>query len=138
MRYGLCLVVLCALGSLAWAGAAAPGLAGQWLGALKVPGGELRVLFRIATDRSGAYTGTLDSLDQGARGIPVGSVTVEGEKVRIEVPAVSGRFEGKLTADPRKLEGTWYQGGQELPLTLTPTEGVAPPNRPQTPKKPYP
>jgi|GEM_PF-3838128 len=49
---------------------------GLWLGSLKVQGGmEMRLLFNISTDPDGSVNATMDSLDQGTKGIPVDVVS---------------------------------------------------------------
>lgn len=117
---------------------AAPGaLRGTWEGVLALPGGQsLRIVFHVADDG----TTTLDSPDQGARGVPAQS-SQDGSTVRFGVPAIGGRFEGVLSGDGRTVTGALSQGGATLPLILTRTaERVsdAGPNRPQTPQPPFP
>eukprot|EP01035_Chromulina_nebulosa_P050250 gene50250-68313_t len=46
---------------------------GDWNGALKVQGIQLRLVFHISKTDSG-FSATMDSPDQGAKGIPVTSV----------------------------------------------------------------
>src|SRR5262249_37388945 len=40
-----------------------------WEGKLKVGGGELRLVFHLFKQKDGGYAGTMDSPDQGAKGI---------------------------------------------------------------------
>ena len=139
--------LLLALGMLvpgtAW-GQAAPkspptaGLAGDWLGSLDTGAFKLRLLVKI-TGQPGALAGTMDSLDQGAMGIPMSGVTQTGDAVYFEVSSIQGKFDGKRSADGMKIVGTWTQGAASLPLALTKTDAPpAPPRRPQEPKPPYP
>ena len=112
---------------------------GSWLGALRVGGIELRIVFHIARDSTGDLTATLDSPDQGATGIPVSAVIVTGDSLRLEVAAVGGVYQGTINADGATADGTWSQGGQTFPLALERTEEeVTPPARPQDPEEPYP
>jgi len=90
---------------------------GIWLGVLKTPGPSLRVQVTVKTDASGE-TCKLDSLDQGAMGIPCANVTFSAPDFAFDVPAVKGHWAGKLSADGNTLEGTWTQGAG-LPLTFT-------------------
>ena len=55
---------------------------GSWNGALKVQGIELRLVFNITKTDDG-YQSTMDSTDQGAKGIPVSSTIFEGDKLTI-------------------------------------------------------
>src|SRR5659263_325889 len=49
---------------------------GLWMGSLKVPNGiELRILFNISMETDGSISATMDSLDQGVKGIPVEAAT---------------------------------------------------------------
>jgi len=92
-------------------------LAGEWQGALDANGTQLRLVFHVSVAADGKLAATIDSLDQGAKGIPVQSVTVDGSSVRFEVSVIAGVYEAKL-ADKNTMTGTWRQGGMELPLVL--------------------
>jgi len=135
--------VLCCLGWAPPAGAAAgeakaPSLEGAWLGTLKVPGMDLRVVFNITAKADGALSGTLDSPDQGATGIALSRVSRENGRVTIEVSAVHGRYEGTLSADGAEVSGKWTQGGIALDLPLKRVKEAPKLQRPQEPKRPYP
>jgi fermentation-respiration switch protein FrsA (DUF1100 family) len=115
-----------------------PSLAGDWSGTLGAGGaGTLRIVFRLVASEDGSLGATLDSPDQGAYGIAAGPVTVDGGSVRIEVGAVGGHYEGTLSDDGMRLDGTWHQGGGSLPLALE-KGTVEGPARPQVPEPPYP
>ncbi|KPK76261.1 MAG: hypothetical protein AMJ79_07340 [Phycisphaerae bacterium SM23_30] len=112
---------------------------GIWQGTLKVSGIELRIVFNISLRPDGVYTATMDSPDQGAKGIPVDSVTYKDGKLRLEVKVVQGFYEGRLQADGDTIQGQWQQSGLNLPLELKRSDKpIPPPKRPQEPKKPYP
>jgi hypothetical protein len=61
----------------------------------------------------------MDSPDQGAKGIPVTTVTRNGSSLKLEVKGVGGVYEGTLDAALTKIDGTWKQGGGSMPLVLT-------------------
>jgi len=112
---------------------------GTWLGTLDAGGVKLRVAFAISNAESG-LTATMDSLDQGAKGIPVAAVSYKRPVLTMAVTAIGGTYRGDLAADGETISGTWSQGGVPLPLVLTrmkQTELPAP-RRPQMPVKPYP
>lgn len=112
---------------------------GSWLGTLDAGGVKLRVAFAISNAERG-LTATMDSLDQGAKGIPVASVSYTRPVLTMGVTAIGGAYRGDLAADGQTITGTWSQGGAALPLVLTrmkQTELPAP-RRPQMPVKPYP
>ena len=91
----------------------APTVAGDYAGVL---GGALHVKLHIKVDAAGAITGTLDSTDQGAMGIPCADFKLDGQALTFTVPAVNGKWKGAVT--PAGLEGTWDQGNPQ-PLNFT-------------------
>lgn len=95
---------------------------GDWLGTLSVNGVELRLALHISKAADGSLKATVDSMDQGANGIPVGPITLADSKLNFTVPAVSGGYEGKVNAGGTAIAGTWTQG-QPLPLEFR--RGVA-------------
>jgi len=58
----------------------------------------------------------------------------------MEAKQLGGVFEGKIAADRSLIEGTWTQGGANLPLVLKPVKDQSEleRKRPQNPTKPYP
>jgi hypothetical protein len=117
------------------------GLNGAWDGALAIGAGmKLRLAFRIVTGPYGT-SGTMDSIDQGARGIPLAHLARDGAHVGFDVPSVRGRFQGEMAADGATVTGTWSQGAGDIPLVLERRPAGAAEARlvrPQTPVKPYP
>lgn len=91
-------------------------LEGTWEGVLETPSQPLHLRF-VLSNQNGAATGKLFSLDQGGNEIPVGRITQTEARVKLEVPMVSGSFEGELKGE--KLAGNWSQGPGTLPLALT-------------------
>jgi dienelactone hydrolase len=144
-RTGLTAAALAALAAVAaWAADKEPArpadktLAGFWQGALKVGAVELRLGLNVTAKPDGGFTATLDSPDQGAKGIPIDDVTVKDSDVKLELKKLKASFEGKLSDDGKELAGTWKQGGNELPLTLKRLDKAPDYARPQDPKRPYP
>jgi hypothetical protein len=97
---------------------AAQKLAGTWNGVLAVSGGSLHLRVNMTKTAAGVATGTMDSLDQGANGIPISAITLKDGKVRFEVPQIGGVYEGTLATDGSTLSGQWQQGGHSSPLDL--------------------
>ena len=112
---------------------------GAWMGTLDTGTIKLRVVFHIVNTEDG-LTATLDSVDQGAMGIPTNSVTRDGSSLKIEVKKVAGLYEGKIAADLSSIDVKWSQGGGTMPLLLKPVKDKAELElkRPQNPVKPYP
>jgi hypothetical protein len=93
-------------------------LEGVWEGALDANGTQLRLRFNFVKNADGSITGTIDSLDQGANGIPITTIARTGDSIKMEVPAVTGSYEGTLSKDASAITGTWSQGGGTLPLKV--------------------
>jgi fermentation-respiration switch protein FrsA (DUF1100 family) len=112
---------------------------GAWMGTLDTGAIKLRVVFHIVNTEDG-LSATMDSLDQGAMGIPTTSVTRGGSSLKIEVQKIGGVFEGKIAPDLSSIDGKWSQGGGTMPLVLKPAKDKAELElkRPQNPVKPYP
>jgi CubicO group peptidase (beta-lactamase class C family) len=87
-------------------------LTGTWTGILNA-GVKLRLKWEIAADG----TVTMYSLDQGNRPISGKATSMTPERLEIDVSAIKGSYTGRAVSADR-LEGTWKQGGNELPLTL--------------------
>jgi pimeloyl-ACP methyl ester carboxylesterase len=109
-------------------------LAGTWLGTLS----GLRIVFNVKANPNGALTATLDSPDQGATGLPVSRVSLEGGKATFESSMLSIRYEAAMSLDGSALDGQWTQSGVSFPLTMKRVDELPKPNRHQEPKKPYP
>ena len=142
LRACLGLVVIILLGCLGTAFGQMPGQAkfpeGVWEGPLKVGPVELLLAFHLSSDKDGAWKASMDSIDQGAIGIPCDSVKVDGKKVTIELGKLKAQFEGTSSTNNTVLKGTFTQRGMKFPLSLNRVEKASTRKRPQTPKKPYP
>ena len=99
-------------------------LAGLWQGSLKVGSASLRIVFNVET-RDGALRATMDSPDQGAKGIPVSKVAFAGSLAMFELKSLSGAYEGTLSEDGSRLDGVWKQAGSRFPLVLEKISGKA-------------
>jgi len=106
---------------------------GVWLGTLHTGGGDLRIQLRMRSDPGGQEKCELDSLDQGAMGLPCANVKLKGEKLSFDVPVVHGQWFGSLKDDGRDLDGTWSQG-MNLPLKLSRQAASVEPKTPEPPK----
>jgi hypothetical protein len=100
------------------AAAAPASLLGDWEGILDAGTARLRVVFHVSEDSDGGLSATLDSPDQGATGIPVSLVELDGHSVQFRLDNLQARFEGTLANDGGSLAGDWHQSGQQFPLAL--------------------
>jgi hypothetical protein len=112
-------------------------VSGSWMGRLEVSGTQLRIVFHLKLVDQEKLSATLDSPDQGARGIGMGEVTLYGDSLTIEAPVIMGSYTGIVTSDTT-ITGTWQQAGQSFPLDLKRQEQELILNRPQEPHPPYP
>jgi pimeloyl-ACP methyl ester carboxylesterase len=110
---------------------------GDWNGKLKAGTVELRVVFHVS--KSGeAYSGTMDSPDQGAKGIVLSSVKYQNDTLFMELRNAQIKYTGFFSTDSA-ISGVFSQGGQSFPLDLTRQTGTPQAiRRPQEPVKPYP
>ena len=106
---------------------------GAWSGKLDLGAAKLTLVFHFSKDDAGKLKCAMDSPDQGAKGIPAEAEVTAGNKLRVSVSALGMTYEAQV--DEKQMEGTFSQGGMQLPLVLTP--GEVKPNRPQTPTPPY-
>ena len=112
---------------------------GTWMGTLEVGTVKLRVVFHVVNTEDGLIA-TMDSPDQGAKGMPTTSVTRDGANLKIEAKAINAVYEGKIAADLSTIDGTFTQMGDPHPLLLKRIrdQSELEPKRPQNPAKPYP
>jgi hypothetical protein len=104
-----------------------PAITGDYAGIL----GPLHVKLHLKVDAAGAVTGTLDSTDQGAIGIPCADFHLDQQALTFSVPAVHGSWKGTVSADGATLTGTWDQGTpQPLNFARDTTDADAPPPNP--------
>ncbi|MEN6619799.1 MAG: alpha/beta hydrolase [Rikenellaceae bacterium] len=106
---------------------------GSWYGVLKIQNIELRLIFNIEK-RDTSYYATMDSPDQGAKGIPIQSVSFLNTILKISYPQASMEYSGVHMGD--RIIGTFRQAGQSIPMNLT-QRAPEGPKRPQEPKKPF-
>jgi hypothetical protein len=91
--------------------------AGKWEGTLDSMGSTLHLVFNLA-NKDGSASGTIDSPDQGALGLPMSEISTTENSIKISVQIVDGGYTGKLSGDGKVLTGEWSQAGGTLPLVL--------------------
>ncbi len=108
-------------------------LEGSWSGKLKVGAMSLTLVLHLE-QAEGYVKASLDSPDQGAKGISAYKEYLSDDSVAIKVESIGATYRAKLKDG--KLDGTFSQSGMTFPLELT--KGVTEVKRPQEPKAPYP
>ena len=122
-------VLLLLLLSVTSYGATAGNIEGTWHGTLKLNAMKLSIVMHFSDNAC-----TLDSPDQGAKGIKGEVKEITAEKVDVAFPTLNATYTGMLKDG--KIEGTFTQMGYKLPLVLE--EGQPVRIRPQTPQPPFP
>lgn len=108
---------------------------GSWQGVLDVQTVKLRLVFNIEKTADG-FKSTMDSPDQGAKGIPVTSTSFANSELILEIQNAGIKYTGKLNSEG-VIVGTFNQGGSSYLLDLTHGKPAAL-VRPQEPKPPFP
>jgi len=117
-----------------WAGVfAQKPIEGDWMGKLNLSPQSLTIVLHVNCDAQGKAECTLDSPDQGAKGIAVETDYCSSDSISISLASLALSFQGKLKGD--EIVGTFTQG-QSFPLVLK--RGEEKLNRPQNPVAPYP
>ena len=122
-------VLLLLLLSVTSYGATAGNIEGTWHGTLKLNAMKLSIVMHFSDNAC-----TLDSPDQGAKGIKGEVREITAEKVDVAFPTLNATYTGMLKDG--RIEGTFTQMGYKLPLVLE--EGQPVRIRPQTPQPPFP
>ncbi len=100
-------------------------IAGVWQGTLPMAaagqgsagGSGLRIVFHVDQKPDGSLRGVMAMIDRGNT-IPLTSATLSAPNVAF-VLSDDVNFHGKLSADGSTIAGTWVQGRQSFPLTLS-------------------
>ena len=117
-----------------WVGAfAQKPIEGDWMGKLNLGPQSLTIVLHVNCDAQGKAESTLDSPDQGAKGIAVETDYCSSDSISISLASLALSFQGKLKGD--EIVGTFTQG-QSFPLILK--RGEEKLNRLQNPVAPYP
>ncbi|MCX6538772.1 MAG: alpha/beta fold hydrolase [Acidobacteria bacterium] len=111
MRRVMSLVALVTLMSSVFSAGRAmaqPGVAGRWEGNISILGTQLGIVVVLAADGTN-YKATIDIPQQGARGLPLIHVRVEGTKIHFELMGGPGLavFDGEQRGDT--ISGTFQQ-----------------------------
>ena len=112
-------------------------ITGSWLGKISTGAVELRVVFNLSIVNRDSLVATLDSPDQGAKGIKLGPVSLKGDTLKISAGALLAEYNGTIKNDTL-IEGTWKQAGNSMVLNLAKLKTAFTVNRPQEPKPPFP
>ncbi len=120
------------------AGQDVPNVEGSWLGVLQVQGIKLRLAVHVTRSADGALSATLDSLDQGAKGLLIDVFEQKGREIRFSAKRLGLSYAGTIVQDNRSIRGDMTQGDSTFTLTFERVDAVLADRRPQNPVAPYP
>ena len=127
-------LVCSGVGGAAWAQAQPE----VWKGAVQLPGGAALEI-AITVNRGDEPSATIDIPSQGAIGVPLHIVSLDGTSYVLTLPPPANAEIAGTINDQGDLAGLLKQAGLEFPFKLVRAEaGEAALQRPQTPKPPFP
>lgn len=106
---------------------------GTWHGTLEFPGAKLRLVLHLS-DENGVWQASLDSPDQGAKGISGSQVKYTGNVLEIEFESIRAAYKGTFEND--RISGIFTQNNAPIPLNFQ--RGELKTERPQEPRPPFP
>jgi uncharacterized protein len=110
---------------------------GIWEGKLDLQSVKMRLVLNIQQLADGKFSATMDSPDQGVKGIPCDKTVLKDDSFFIIINKVKMNFAGKLNESKTTLTGIFTQGSNSLPLNMQKVEKLTELKRPQTPKPPF-
>jgi hypothetical protein len=94
--------------------AAKDSLLGSWIGEATTPLGKLPIVMRFEKNAAGEFVALFDQPEQGARGLPLADVMLDGDKLTWRLPQAGASFTGTLQNG--KFVGAVAQSGASLPI----------------------
>ncbi|MBT3244687.1 MAG: hypothetical protein HN352_16175 [Bacteroidetes bacterium] len=113
-------IVLMAIATILSVSIYAQDISGKWNGVLKVEGTDLGLSINI-TKTGDDLSASMDVPKQGAKGIPVSFIIYENSILKFEISDADIKYEATLDEE-NTFFGTFKQGGQSIPLSLTKEE----------------
>ena len=110
---------------------------GNWLGTLDVGGVKMRLVLKVTKTGDG-FAAKLDSIDQGAKDLPIDSVKLEGKKMSFSAAQFGMSYEGTLNEKEDEISGTYKMGGGSTLFVFRRIAEIPKISRSQDPQKPYP
>jgi len=110
MKHKLLFAALVAAATVgAQAQSQAPDLLGDWQGTLRIPD-EIHLTLHISAGDNGALKATMDSAEQGAKGVPITSIAFKDSKLTFAIDSMHVSY--------CLLYTSWSRMGQTQPLPL--------------------
>jgi len=105
---------------------------------MKVGAAELTLVINISIDENNNYVVTIDSPDQGVKGITTSKISITSDSLIVKSAALRGSYSGAFAENYSVAKGEWKQSGMTFPLDLHHSLEQYSVKRPQEPKPPYP
>ena len=86
-----------------------------WEGKLKAGVVELRIVFHLFKAKDGSYAGTMDSPDQGAKGIPLDEVSFKDDALALKLKRLAIVVDGTRDKSGQEIQGHFKQGKRTCP-----------------------
>ena len=107
-------------------------ITGTWYGVIDVQGLQLNLVFNIAKSES-IFTATMDSPDQGVKGVPM-LASFENPNLKLNITAAQIEYNGALNAS-NEIIGFFTQAGTPFPMNLSREKKRL--KKPQEPTPPF-
>ena len=94
----------------------AASVVGDWSATLQAGPQKLRLALHVVEGGASGLSATLDSLDQGAMGLKIDTITLEGSQLVFRMSRLTAGYSGVVSEDGKSIQGTWTQGPGSVPL----------------------
>ena len=92
---------------------------GHWEGSITAQFGTIRIELDLTKSADGTPTATFSVPERKLNGLPMLTLTVDGNTIAFEPAAIGARFKGDLSTDGNELAGLFEASAGTLPVTLT-------------------
>jgi hypothetical protein len=96
---------------------------GDWQGPISIAGTEIEISLHFTLNAEKKIAGTIDVPSQGATGLVLGELKIEGKTISFTIPDAPGgaTMKGTLDDDGKIIKGTLSQSGLEGTFTVKKT-----------------
>lgn len=98
-------------------------LTGEWRGNIIDGSASISLIFHF-TEANGKITGTMDSPDQGAAGIPIKDIKLRKDTLLVDMSNIGIQYTGLLVSND-SISGQWHQAGTSTNLSFKKTDTAA-------------
>jgi hypothetical protein len=95
-------------------------LEAEWQGEMSYAGNQIHIRIKLANQGDGKATGQFVIIGKRENNLPIDLVTQEGDMLTVEMYERGMTYEGRFLKAQNEINGTFRQGGIEIPLILHP------------------